>query len=204
MSRRWARACRSWRSATWLRFRRHARADDATIAQAGMRNQCLNMRFYGSAMLFPHIQGAFRELLNCDAAQCVLAAGLTSGEAALAEPFSVVLHAARQAGDLMGARVLVTGWGRSARWPSPRRAGLARSRSSQPISPTLHWTLPAGSAPTAPSMSVRTPRLSIPTCRTRAISMRCSNAPARRPPWRKASRSCGRARWWCRSALAAT
>jgi L-idonate 5-dehydrogenase len=79
--------------------------------QAGMRNQCLNMRFYGSAMPFPHIQGAFRELLNCDATQCVPAVGLTSGEAALAEPFSVVLHAARQAGDLMGARVLVTGCG---------------------------------------------------------------------------------------------
>ena len=26
----------------------------------GMRNECLNMRFYGSAMPFPHIQGAFR------------------------------------------------------------------------------------------------------------------------------------------------
>ena len=77
----------------------------------GMRNQCLNMRFYGSAMPFPHIQGAFRESLNCDAAQCVPATGLTPGEAALAEPFSVILHAARQAGDLMGSRVLVTGCG---------------------------------------------------------------------------------------------
>ena len=29
----------------------------------GQANHCLNMRFYGSAMPFPHIQGAFRELL---------------------------------------------------------------------------------------------------------------------------------------------
>lgn len=29
----------------------------------GLANQCLNMRFYGSAMPFPHIQGAFRESL---------------------------------------------------------------------------------------------------------------------------------------------
>jgi len=27
----------------------------------GSQNHCLNMQFYGSAMPFPHIQGAFRE-----------------------------------------------------------------------------------------------------------------------------------------------
>ena len=31
----------------------------------GRQNQCLDMRFYGSAMRFPHIQGAFRESLVC-------------------------------------------------------------------------------------------------------------------------------------------
>jgi L-idonate 5-dehydrogenase len=77
----------------------------------GSQNHCLNMRFYGSAMPFPHIQGAFRELLVADASQCVLADGLTASEAAMAEPLSVVLHAAGQAGDLMGKRVLVTGCG---------------------------------------------------------------------------------------------
>ena len=30
---------------------------------AGLPNQCLDMRFYGSAMPFPHIQGAFRQRL---------------------------------------------------------------------------------------------------------------------------------------------
>ncbi|NNE87696.1 MAG: L-idonate 5-dehydrogenase [Silicimonas sp.] len=77
----------------------------------GSQNHCLNMRFYGSAMPFPHIQGAFRERLVADAVQCVPADGLTNAEAAMAEPLSVVLHAAKQAGDLMGKRVLVTGCG---------------------------------------------------------------------------------------------
>lgn len=78
---------------------------------AGMQNHCLNMRFYGSAMPFPHIQGAFRDVIVADASQCAVADGLTPGEAAMAEPLSVVLHGARQAGELMGKRVLVTGCG---------------------------------------------------------------------------------------------
>ena len=77
----------------------------------GMNNQCLNMRFYGSAMPFPHIQGAFREMLVADASQCVPADGLSAGEAAMAEPLAVTLHATRRAGDLLGKSVLVTGCG---------------------------------------------------------------------------------------------
>lgn len=77
----------------------------------GAHQHCLNMRFYGSAMPFPHIQGAFREYLVADARQCVVATGLTEAEAALAEPLSVVLHAAKRGGDMMGKRVLVTGCG---------------------------------------------------------------------------------------------
>lgn len=77
----------------------------------GSRNHCLNMRFYGSAMPMPHIQGAFREELVADASQCVRAEGLSPGEAAMSEPLSVCLHAARRAGELLGKRVLVTGCG---------------------------------------------------------------------------------------------
>ncbi|MEM6634675.1 MAG: L-idonate 5-dehydrogenase [Pseudomonadota bacterium] len=77
----------------------------------GLPNHCLNMRFYGSAMPFPHIQGAFRQELVADAAQCAPAADLSPGEAAMAEPLAVCLHAAGQAGELLGARVLVTGCG---------------------------------------------------------------------------------------------
>ena len=79
--------------------------------QEGSQNHCLNMRFYGSAMPFPHIQGAFSEYVVAEVAQCAIANGLTAGEAAMAEPLSVVLHAAQQAGDLFGKRVLVTGCG---------------------------------------------------------------------------------------------
>ncbi len=84
---------------------------DCRFCNEGMHNQCLNMRFYGSAMPFPHIQGAFRETLIADAAQCANANGLTAGEAAMAEPLSVCLHAVRQAGNLVGKSVLVTGCG---------------------------------------------------------------------------------------------
>lgn len=77
----------------------------------GTYNQCLNMRFYGSAMPYPHIQGAFREVLVADAIQCAPAEGLTPGEAAMAEPLAVCLHATRQAGSLLGKSVLVTGCG---------------------------------------------------------------------------------------------
>lgn len=73
---------------------------------------CLDMRFYGSAMRFPHVQGAFREQLVAEASQCHLVpATLSAGEAAMAEPLAVCLHAARRAGPLLGRRVLVTGSG---------------------------------------------------------------------------------------------
>ena len=77
----------------------------------GLPNQCLNMRFYGSAMPMPHIQGGFRETLVCDAAQCETASRVGPGELAMAEPFAVALHAISRAGPLLGRRVLVTGCG---------------------------------------------------------------------------------------------
>jgi len=84
---------------------------DCTYCALGMPNHCENMRFYGSAMPFPHIQGAFREVLVVDASQCTVANGLSAGEAAMAEPLSVCLHAIRRAGEMVGKRILVTGCG---------------------------------------------------------------------------------------------
>lgn len=84
---------------------------ECSYCKNALYNHCENMRFYGSAMPFPHIQGAFRQRLVADEAQCVVSNGLTSGEAAMAEPLSVCLHAAQRAGDLFGKRVLVTGSG---------------------------------------------------------------------------------------------
>ena len=77
----------------------------------GLPNHCADMRFYGSAMPMPHVQGAFREVVLAEAAQCAPADGLSPAEAAMAEPLAVCLHAVRQAGDLIGATVLVTGCG---------------------------------------------------------------------------------------------
>jgi L-idonate 5-dehydrogenase len=78
----------------------------------GQHNQCLDMRFFGSAMRFPHVQGAFCECVTVDARQAVpIPDHLSLAEAAMAEPLSVCLHAAKQAGDLYGKRVLVTGCG---------------------------------------------------------------------------------------------
>jgi len=78
----------------------------------GRQNQCLDMRFYGSAMRFPHVQGAFSEVLVCEEAQAhVVADGVSLGEAAMAEPLAVCLHGARRAGPLLGKSVLVTGSG---------------------------------------------------------------------------------------------
>ena len=84
---------------------------DCQYCQKGLHNHCENMRFYGSAMPFPHIQGAFREELVANEYQCVKAGGLSCGEAAMAEPLAVCLHATRRAGELMGKRVLITGSG---------------------------------------------------------------------------------------------
>ena len=78
----------------------------------GQQNQCLNMRFYGSAMPMPHIQGAFRQRLVAEAYQChKVRDGVSIHEAAMAEPFAVTLHGVNRAGALTDKRVLVTGCG---------------------------------------------------------------------------------------------
>ena len=77
----------------------------------GNQIQCINMKFYGSAMPFPHIQGAFREILIVEDYQCVSADGLSSEEAAMAEPLAVCLHAIKQAEKIFGQKVLITGSG---------------------------------------------------------------------------------------------
>ena len=80
--------------------------------QDGLQNQCLDMRFFGSAMRFPHVQGAFRQSLTIGERQArVLPATVTASQAAFAEPLAVALHAMTRAGALLGKRVLVTGAG---------------------------------------------------------------------------------------------
>jgi L-idonate 5-dehydrogenase len=78
----------------------------------GMRNQCLDMRFFGSAMRFPHMQGLFREEVTLPESQVfIVPRNIDLGLAACAEPFAVCLHAVLQVGSLVGKRVFVSGCG---------------------------------------------------------------------------------------------
>ena len=80
--------------------------------QQGLQNHCLDMRYYGSAMRNPHVQGAFRQEIVVEPHQAHrLAAGVSDSEGAMAEPLAVALHAVRRAGSLLGKKVLVTGCG---------------------------------------------------------------------------------------------
>lgn len=78
----------------------------------GRSNQCMDMLFYGSAMRFPHVQGAFRQQLVAEEAQChVIPESLDISMAAMAEPLAVALHACAQAGSLLGKSVVILGAG---------------------------------------------------------------------------------------------
>jgi L-idonate 5-dehydrogenase len=82
------------------------------FCRAGRYNLCLYMRFYGSASCDPHINGGFEEFILAPAANTfVVPDALGWGEAAMTEPLSVAVHAAKRAGNLAGRSVLVTGGG---------------------------------------------------------------------------------------------
>ncbi len=82
------------------------------LCRGGRYNLCRKMRFYGSASCDPHIDGGFAEYTVAPTANCfVIPDSLGWGEAAMIEPLSVVVHAARRAGDIAGRRVLVIGGG---------------------------------------------------------------------------------------------
>lgn len=82
------------------------------FCQLGLQNHCLDMRYFGSAMRMPHVQGAFRQEIVIGAAQAFpLADGVSDAEGAMAEPLAVALHAVNRAGPLVGRKVLVTGCG---------------------------------------------------------------------------------------------
>jgi len=86
--------------------------DTCAYCLDGNQAHCFDMQFYGSAMRFPHIQGAFRDEVIVDERQCFRALpSLTAGEAAMAEPLAVCLHAVNRAGSLVGKKVLITGSG---------------------------------------------------------------------------------------------
>jgi len=78
----------------------------------GREHLCRNMRFLGSASLFPHVQGMFQEYFVMGERQCYPVAGdVTLGELAFAEPLAVALHGVNRGPALLGKSVLITGAG---------------------------------------------------------------------------------------------
>ena len=85
---------------------------ECKFCRAGQSTHCLNMHYFGSAMRFPHAQGMFRQMLIVKDRQVFpIPDSMSMAEAATAEPLSVALHAIRQAGSLVGQKVLITGCG---------------------------------------------------------------------------------------------
>lgn len=82
------------------------------FCRAGRLNLCRRMFFLGSASVFPHAQGMFRERFTLGEAQLTpIDEDISLGEIACAEPLSIGLHAVQRAGPLLGRTVLVTGGG---------------------------------------------------------------------------------------------
>jgi L-idonate 5-dehydrogenase len=78
----------------------------------GREHLCRNMRFLGSASLYPHVQGMFCEYFVMPERQCYpVTSEVGLSELAFAEPLAVALHGVNRAGDLLGKRALVTGAG---------------------------------------------------------------------------------------------
>jgi L-idonate 5-dehydrogenase len=85
---------------------------DCECCRSGRELLCSDMRFIGSSRRTPHMQGLFTQHFVTPAAQCVpVGNGVSAETAAFAEPLSVALHAAGQAGPLLGRSVLITGSG---------------------------------------------------------------------------------------------
>jgi L-idonate 5-dehydrogenase len=78
----------------------------------GREQLCRNMRFLGSASIYPHVQGMFCEYFVMGERQCYpVAADVSLGEIAFAEPLAVALHAVNRGPELLGKSVLITGAG---------------------------------------------------------------------------------------------
>ncbi len=80
---------------------------------AGRGNLCRSMYFLGSASIFPHAQGMFRERFVMGERQLtpIDEPHISLGEIACAEPLSIGLHGIHRAGSVLGETVLITGGG---------------------------------------------------------------------------------------------
>lgn len=85
------------------------------FCRSGRYNLCLNMKFFGSASCWPHIDGGFGEYVAVPSRNCyLLPEGLDYGYAAMLEPLTIATHAVMKAsrnGGIAGKRLLITGAG---------------------------------------------------------------------------------------------
>ena len=78
----------------------------------GRTESLQNVRYFGSAARFPHVNGLFADFFVASAANCIpIPERLSDQAAACAEPLAITLHAASQAGPLAGRQVAVVGSG---------------------------------------------------------------------------------------------
>lgn len=78
----------------------------------GRYNLCPDMRYFGSASCEPHLNGSLAGYVIVPASNVYrLPKGLSLELAALLEPLSVAMHAVRQAGNVAGKTILITGGG---------------------------------------------------------------------------------------------
>jgi L-idonate 5-dehydrogenase len=80
------------------------------FCRMGQPIHCLDMRFLGSAMRTPHVQGGFSQYLVCQAENAVPLASADLSAGAFAEPLAVCLHAVSEA-PVYGSRILILGAG---------------------------------------------------------------------------------------------
>jgi L-idonate 5-dehydrogenase len=78
----------------------------------GRYNLCPDMRYFGSASCDPHLNGSQAGLVAVPMENVhKLPKGISLAQASLLEPLSVAMHAVRQAGNVAGKSVLITGGG---------------------------------------------------------------------------------------------
>ncbi len=82
------------------------------FCQSGRSNLCRSMRYFGTASVTPHADGAYAEYVTVPARNChPLPESISDPQAAVLEPMSIALHAVRRCGGVNGQPVLITGGG---------------------------------------------------------------------------------------------
>ncbi len=161
----------------------------------GEEHLCPTVHFAGSARTMPHAQGLFEEATVVKASQLrVLPEGMALGEAAMAEPLAVCLHAVSRAGPLVGQRVLVTGAGPIGCLTviAARLAGAAEITSVDLLPETLAKAREVGADRTIDLAADRSPMDALQTGGgTIDVAFECSGSPRAVPDVLKATRRGG-------------